>query len=135
MRIRPLKFYSRIAPVVFGCLLLAACATPARDPAQVQDVGRNADVLQQRQERTGVAYRRLEQVRFELKLAQQDAMNADAAYRAAQKNADELKQQADKAQQALVVAQKREAEARAAYEQAMQGVDEIYRKGAATEKR
>ena len=135
MRTRPLKVRSRIAAVLFGCTLLAACATTTRDPAQVQDRGRNADLLQQRQQRTGDAYRRLEQIRFELKLAQQDWMNADEAYRAAQKNADDLKQQADKAHQELVAAQAREAQARAAYEQAMQAVDELYRPGAAPEKR
>jgi chromosome segregation ATPase len=116
-------------------MLLAACAAPARDPAKVQDVGRNADALEQRQQRTGAAYRELEQVRFELKLAQQDWMNADAAYRAAQNTANELKQQADKAHQALVAAQAREAQARAAYDQAMRGVDELYRSGTAAEKR
>lgn len=123
-----------VAPILFGAML-AACSTVARDPAQVHDAGRQASTLELRQQQTGTAYRQLEQVRFDLKLAEQDWLNANAAYQRAQKSADELKQQANAAHQALLAAQAREAQARAAYEQAMKAVDEAYQSGTASEKR
>lgn len=114
--------------------MLTACSTVARDPAQVHDAGRHASALELRQQQTGVAYRQLEQVRYELKFAEQDWLNANAAYQAAQKSADELKQQANAAHQALLAAQAREAQARAAYEQAIKAVDEAYRSGTTNDK-
>ncbi len=106
-----------------------------RDSAHVQDASRPASALELRQQDTGVAYRRLQQVRYELRFAEQDWLNANAAYQAAQKSTDELKKQAEAAQKAYAAAQAKEAQARAAYEQAIQAVDEAYRSGAASEKR
>jgi hypothetical protein len=119
---------------MFSCALLTACATRPSEPAQVEDLGRSANVLEQRQQRTGAAYRRLEQTRYELKLAEQDWLNADEASRAAQKTADTLKQQADQAHQAFLAAQAKEAQARTDYEKAMQAVDELFGSGAANAK-
>ncbi len=75
--------------------------------------------LEQRQRQTGAAYSRLQQVRYEKKLAEQDYLNAKAAY-------DRTKRELDGASTAYAAAQAREKAAEQEYERGMRSVDEIY---------
>jgi len=108
---------------------MAGCALRAQEQTQVQSAQVPVGTLEQRQRQTGAAYRRLQQVRYEKRLAEQDLLNAQAAHESAQKNADELKRQADAARKAYAAAQAREKETEQAYESGIRSVDELYRSG------
>lgn len=118
-----------VAVALMAAMLLVGCALRAQEQTPVQSTQVPGGTLEQRQRQTGVAYRRLEQVRYEKRLAEQDLLNAQAAYESAQKNAAELKRQADAARQAYAAAQAREKEAEQAYERGIRSVDELYRSG------
>ncbi|HEY9445687.1 MAG TPA: hypothetical protein VIQ62_01315 [Burkholderiales bacterium] len=112
-----------------AAMLAAGCALRAQEQMPVQSAQVPGGTLEQRQQRTGTAYRRLQQVRYEKRIAEQDLLNAQAAYESAQKNADELKRQSDAARKAYAAMQAREKEAEQAYELGIRSVDEIYRSG------
>ena len=101
----------------------------AQKPAPVEDAARPQDPAAQRgQYRAGQAYRELQQAQYEAKLAGQDVLNAEEAYRRAQTQAEELKRQLEAARKALAAAQAKEAAARQAYEKEVNAVDEQHRK-------
>lgn len=81
-----------------------------------------AGTLEQRQRQTGVAYRALQQARHERRLAEQDYLNAKAAY-------DRVKREFDSANQAYATAQAREKAAEQDYERGLRAVDAVYGDG------
>jgi chromosome segregation ATPase len=105
---------------------LLAAAAAAQAP--VQDVTPRGDAIQRSQIATSEAYRQLQQAQHEAKLAEQDFVNGQDAFRAAQKQADELKRQMDAARKALDTARAREAQARKRYDGALQDVDRAFQK-------
>jgi len=107
-------------------LLLAAPAAMAQAP--VEDLTGREQAIQRSQQRTGAAYRELQQARYEAKLAEQDFLNAQEAHSAAQKHAGEMKRQLDAAKQALDAARQKEAQTRKRYEAALSDVDKAFQK-------
>ena len=107
-------------------LLLFAVASAAQAP--VEDLTSREQAIQRSQQKTGAAYRDLQQAQFEAKLAGQDFLNAQEAQRAAQKQADQMKRQLDAAKKALDAARSKEAQARKRYDEALGGVDSAFQK-------
>jgi hypothetical protein len=106
--------------------LLAGAAVAAQAP--VEDVTSREQAIQHGQQRTGAAYRELQQAQYESKLAEQDLLNAQEASRAAQRHAGEMKRQLDAAKTALDAAKLKEARARSRYDEALAGVDAAFKK-------
>jgi len=100
----------------------------AQAQAPVEDLRSREQSIQRSQQKTGAAYRELQQAQYETKLAEQDYLNAQEAQRAAQKHADEMKRQLDAASKALAAAKAREARTRKAYDEALGGVDKAFQK-------
>jgi ABC-type lipopolysaccharide export system ATPase subunit len=105
----------------------AAALGQAQKPAPVEDVRGKDSALLQGQQRAGIAYRQMQQAQYDRKLAEQDNLNAQSAYRTAQQRADELKRQAETAKQALDAAKTKESAARSAYDKEVNAVDQIHR--------
>jgi len=103
-------------------LLLTAGAAAAQAP--VQDRTSREQAIQSGQQRAGRAYSNMQQAQYEAKLAEQDFLNAQEAQLAAQKRAEEMKQQLDGAKKALDSARQKEAQARKAYDDALTEVDQ-----------
>lgn len=99
--------------------VLAGCALRAQEQSEVHSVRVPGGTLEQRQQQTGAAYRRLEQMRYEAKLAEQDYLNAKAAY-------DRSKAEFDAASKAYSAARAREQAADRDYQQGLRSVDELY---------
>lgn len=117
----------RLPLIIFlACMSFAA---EAQKPVPVEEPGQNQETAIQRgQYRTGQAYRELQQAQYEAKLAGQDVLNTEEAYRAAQKRADDLKRQVDAAKKALAAAKIRENAARQRYDREVNAVDALQRK-------
>ena len=64
----------------------------------------------------------------EAKLAEQDYVNTEASYKAAQKNADDLRQKTESTRKQLDAARARVAEATRAYDREVSAVDASTRK-------
>ena len=105
----------------FSLCIITAGALAA---VPVEDLGseREKSVIRG-QHRAAQAYRDWEEARYQLKLADQDAMNAEEAYRLADGDKAERKQQLDAAKKALAVARSKETAARQAYDKAVLDVD------------
>ena len=103
-------------------------AASAFAQAPVEDLTSREQAIQRSQQRTGAAYRELQQARYEAKLAEQDFLNAQETHSAAQKHAGEMKRQLDAAKQALDAARQKEAQARKRYEAALSEVDRAFQK-------
>ena len=120
-----------------ACLLCALALLAASAAAQVPPVwGTNAreQAIQRSQIGASAAYRELEQAQYEKKLAEQDVLNSQDAYQAAQQQAEERKRQLDAARKALDAARAKEAQARKRYESALAGVDQAFEKQPAGKK-
>ncbi len=113
--------------ILLTCLGLAATAQ-AQQSAPVEDISSVESALLQSQQRAGAAYRELQQAQHEAKLAEQEYLNADDAYRAAQKRADDFRHQAKAAKEALDAAKAKEIAVRKSYEKALDAVDRLRRK-------
>src|SRR5262245_23160310 len=107
-------------------LLLVAVASAAQAPAE--DLTSREQAIQRSQQKTGAAFRDLQQAQFEAKLAEQDFLNAQDAQAAAQKHADEMKRQLDSSEKALDAARSKVAQARKRYDEARSGVDGAFQK-------
>jgi hypothetical protein len=81
------------------------------------------DPIRDAQEKTAAAYRALNQAQYDAKLAEQDFLNTEAGYQAAQRRAEALKQDLDAVKKKLDEARSRESAARKAYEQATNAAD------------
>jgi len=107
-----------------GCVLLLAlcagsgCALRSQPQSEVQSARTAGATLEARQQQTGAAYRTLQQVRYETRLAEQDYLNARAAHERATR-------ELDAATKAYTAAQAREKAAEADYERGLRSVDEI----------
>jgi hypothetical protein len=119
---------------IFSCSLTAISISVmalneavAAQPAPVEDA-RGGESGRPGQYRAGVAYRALQQAQYEAKLAEQDYVNIDAAYKSAQKNADDLRQQSESARKQLEAARQRVAETTRSYEKEVSAVDASARK-------
>lgn len=108
-------------PVLLSCVSGAAVAQ-AQKPAPVEDLSSRESVLLQGQQRTGIAYRELQQAQHDAKFAEQDYLNTQDAYQAAQKQADELRRQAGSAKKTLDAARAKEAAARQRYEKEVNAI-------------
>jgi len=106
--------------------LLASAAAGAQVP--VEDRTSREQAIQSGQQRTGAAYRDLQQALYESKLAEQDFLNAQEASRMAQQHADEMKRQLDAAKKALDAARQKETQARKRYDEALKDVDRAFQK-------
>jgi predicted nucleic acid-binding Zn-ribbon protein len=106
------------------CVLVLASSAAAQAP--VQGPSAREQAIQRSQIGAGAAYRELEQAQYEKKLAEQDVLNSQDAYQAAQQQAAELKRQLDAARKALDAARAKEARARKRYDEALAGVDRAF---------
>jgi hypothetical protein len=86
--------------------------------------------IQRGQVTVSEAYRQLQQAQHEATLAEQDVLNGQDAFRAAQKQADELKRQLDAAMKTLDTARANEARARKRYDDALKAVDRAFQPAA-----
>jgi hypothetical protein len=101
--------------------LIAWLAVPAAfAQAPVEDAVGREQAIQRGQRQAGTAYQELQQARYDVKVAEQEYLNAAEAQRAAQ-------QQASAAKQALDAARTREAEAAKRYDEALHAVDRAFR--------
>ena len=96
---------------------------PVEEPIQKEETG-----IQRGQYRAGQAYRELQQAQYAAKLAEQDVLNTEDAYRRARQQAEELKGQLDAARKALAAAKAREAAALQTYDKEVDAVDRLQRK-------
>lgn len=110
---------------VLFVVMASAASAQAPKTVPVDELSGGEGALLHGQQRAGMAYRQLEQARYEAKLAGQEHLNAEDAYRAARDRADELKRQAEAAKKALDAAKAKEAAARKAYENALNAVDQL----------
>lgn len=110
--------------------LLAGLSLPMTVQAQapVEDLTSREQAIQRSQQKTGAAYRDLQQAQYEAKLAEQDFLNTQDAQAAAQKQADEMKRQLDAAKKTLDAARSKVAQARKRYDEALGGVDSAFQK-------
>jgi type II secretory pathway pseudopilin PulG len=104
-------------------MLLAALAAAAlaQTPA-----GDRSGAVQNAQIRAGAAYSELQQAQYELKLAWQDYVNTQDAYRAAPPPANDIKRELDKMKNALDAAKTKEARARKTYDAALDAVEKAW---------
>ena len=110
-------------------LLFAAGFAQAQAPVEER-----GNALSQGQYRAGVAWRDLEQARYDAKLAEQDVLNLRDAHAAAQLQADQRKRELDAAQKAWDAARGKLAATQKAYDQAVDAVDAAHRAPAAPSK-
>ncbi len=103
-------------------LVLAAATAALGQPP----VGDRSVAVQQAQMRASAAYRELQQAQYELKLAEQDYVNTQDAYRAARPPAEDIKRELAKMKKARDAARRREARARQAYEAALDAVEKAW---------
>lgn len=122
----PYNRNSMRSSVAGSILLLVVTVAEAQAPADEARTRETA--IQQKQQQAGAAFRRLEQVQHEARLAEQDFVSARDAHGAAQKQADERRQQLEAAKKALDAARSRVESARKVYEQALTGVDQVFHK-------
>jgi septal ring factor EnvC (AmiA/AmiB activator) len=116
-----------LSTLIFSCCLAASVAAQAQKPVPVEEVRGKDSALIQAQQRAEFAYRQLQQAQYDRKLAEQDYVNTQDAYRSAQQNADDLKRQVDAMKRALDAAKSRETAARQAYEKELDAVDRLPR--------
>ena len=109
----------RLPLVVLAATVLAGCAATAARQSDVSSVTVPGGTLEQRQRATGTAYRRLEQARYDSRLAEQDYLNAKAAY-------DRARSGLDAAKKAFDAAKAQEKAAEQDYERGLRSVDELY---------
>ena len=109
--------------LVLACagLALTGCAARSTPPeVPVASASATRGTLEQRQRQTSVAYRDLQQARYEKRLAEQDVLNAQSAFDTAQRTLDAAKK-------SLAAATAREKKAADAYEAGLRAVDESFR--------
>jgi hypothetical protein len=111
----------RLLPIVVLLGMLAAATAVAQAPPEERSAA-----VQQAQIRASAAQRELTEAQFEAKLAEQDYVNTQDAYRAATKTAQDIKHELDKLKKALDAAKEREARARRAYEAALDQVEKAW---------
>jgi hypothetical protein len=99
---------------------LLACTGCALAQAPIEERPASGDGVMQAQQKTSAVYRELQEAEYASKLAEQDFLNAEMAYAAAQKQTAALKQTLDAAQKNRDAARAREAALRRAYEQGIQ---------------
>lgn len=94
--------------------------------AQQPPSGDQADAVNQAQIRASAAYNELREAQYQSKLAEQDYINTQDAYRTAQKAAEDLKRELDKTKKALDAAKAKEVQSRKAYDAALDEVDKAW---------
>lgn len=109
----------RLLSIVLGALLLTSAFAQVPDATQ-------SEAVQRAQIRASAAYRELTQAEYDLKIAEQDYVNTEDAYRAATKRADDIKGELEKLKQARDAAKDREARARKAYDEALDAVEKAW---------
>jgi len=114
-------------PVLISCASAAAVAQ-AQKPAPVEDLSSKEGVLLRGQQRAGMAYREMQQAQHEAKFAEQDYLNLQDAYQAAQKQADGLRSQFESAKKTLDAARVKETAARQRYEKEVNAVGQVPQK-------
>ncbi len=111
-------------PVLITCVSGAALAQTQK-PAPVGDLSSRESVLLHGQQRAGFAYRELQQAQHDAKFAEQDYLNFQDAYQAAQKRADELRHQLEAAKKTLDAARAKVTAARQRYEKEVNAVGRL----------
>ena len=110
----------------FGGALCWCLANLTIAQAPVNDLTSREQAIQRSQQKSGAAYRDLQQAQYEAKLAEQDYLNSQEAHKAAQNHADEMKRQLDAAKKAFDAAKSKEALARKRYDETLGGVDRAF---------
>lgn len=124
---------SRTRTAVCALLLSAAltaggCALRSQQQSEVHSAVSPGATLEMRQQQVGNAYRKLQDARYDRKLAEQDYLNAKAAH-------ERTTREFDAASKAYTEAQAREKAAEAEYERGLRSVDEVVGAGAKAEPR
>lgn len=102
----------------------AAFAAAAQQTVPVEELGpQREQAVQRGQFQAGQAYRDWQNAQHDARLAEQDVLNLEDAYRRFSAEAAEVKRRLDAAKKALAAAQAKAAQRREAYEQAVRAVD------------
>jgi hypothetical protein len=112
----------RIRVLILLMCMSVTNAVQAQKPAPVEDLSSREGALLQGQQRASLAYRELEQAQHDAKFAEQDYLNLQDAYLAAQKRADAIRRETESAKKTLDVAKAKEIAARQRYEKAVNAV-------------
>jgi hypothetical protein len=125
-----MKSRSRTAAYVLllAVLTTGGCALRSQQQSEVHSAVSPGATLEMRQQQTGSAYRKLQDARYDRKLAEQDYLNAKAAH-------ERTMRDFTAASKAYSEAQAREKAAEAEYERGLRAVDEIAGAGAKAEPR
>ena len=108
---------------LFAAFTTAGCALRSQQQSEVQSAVSPAATLEMRQQQTGNAYRKLQDARYDRKLAEQDYLNAKAAH-------ERTTRDFSAASKAYSEAQAREKAAEAEYDRGLRAVDEVTGAGA-----
>ena len=111
-------------------ILLSACGGGANTGARAPDGDLGSErekAVIRGQYRADAAFRAWEEARYQLRLAEQDVLNGEDAYRQADADKAERKLQLDAAKKALAAARSKEAATRQAYDKAVMDVDRARR--------
>jgi hypothetical protein len=117
-----------------ACALLSAalaaggCALRSQQQSEVHSAVSPGATLEMRQQQVGNAYRKLQDARYDRKLAEQDYLNTKAAH-------ERTTREFDAASKAYTEARAREKAAEAEYERGLRSVDEVAGSGAKAEPR
>lgn len=109
--------------LLFAACAAGGCALRSQQQSEVQSARVPGASLEMRQQQTGNAYRKLQEMRYEKRLAEQDYLNAKVAHERATRAFEA-------ASKAYAEAQAREKAAEAEYERGLRSVDEITGGGA-----
>jgi hypothetical protein len=109
-------------------LMAGGCALRSQPQSEVHSAVSPGATLEMRQQQAGSAYRRLQDARYDRKLAEQDYLNAKAAH-------ERTTREFDAASKAYTEAQAREKAAESEYERGLRSVDEVVGPGAKAEPR
>jgi hypothetical protein len=99
-------------------LMAGGCALRSQPQSEVHSAVSPGATLEMRQQQAGSAYRRLQDARYDRKLAEQDYLNAKAAH-------ERTTREFDAASKAYAEAQAREKAAEIEYERGVHSVDEM----------
>jgi hypothetical protein len=109
-------------------LMAGGCALRSQPQSEVHSAVSPGATLEMRQQQAGSAYRRLQDARYDRKLAEQDYLNAKAAH-------ERTTREFDAASKAYTEARAHEKAAEAEYERGLRSVDEVVGSGAKAESR
>jgi hypothetical protein len=113
-----LRSRTAVCALLSAALTAGGCALRSQQQSEVHSAVSPGATLEMRQQQTGNAYRKLQDARYDRKLAEQDYLNAKAAH-------ERTTREFDAASKAYAEVQAREKAAAIEYERGVHSVDEM----------